>query len=182
MYRRAKDLKSRDGTQYFLAAVDKGNLTAVGRFIEVGIAVNMSDTMERLRPMERLRVTALQSCRLDENIEMARLLVQHGVNMSPENYIGWTPLHFGVSGRHCTETWVRLLADAGADVSARSEIYGSILYMATMYGTSSIVQFLLHRGAIPTIWSLDGDTLLHVPAVNRTAGTVGLLFGGRAEY
>jgi ankyrin repeat protein len=174
MYRFAKDLNSRDGRPYFLEAVDLGNLTAVSHFIEVGTSVNMSDPMERLRPMERVRPTALHSCVLDDNIDLARLLIQHGVNMSPKNRFGWTPLHHAVSGRNGSETWVRLLVDAGADISASSGYCGSILYMATMYGTTSILQFLLQRGAIPTSWNPKGDPLLHVPVLDRTAATVGL--------
>jgi ankyrin repeat protein len=140
----------------------------VRHFIEVGSSVNMSDRRQRYRP------TALHSCTWEGNIEMAQLLIQHGVDMSPVNDFGETPLHYVVSGRHCTETWVRLLVDAGANISASSEFYYSILYMATTYGTASIVQLLLHRGAIPTLWNSDGGTLLHVPVLYRTAGTVGL--------
>jgi ankyrin repeat protein len=168
MYRRAKDLKSRDGRPYFLEAVDAGDLTAVRRFIDVGTSVNMRHTMDRLRP------TALHSCVQDRNIEMARLLIQHGVNTSPVNDFGWTPLHHVISRSHSSETWVRLLVDAGANISASSKVCGTILYTATRYGTTSIVQLLLDRGAIPTVWNSDGDTLLHGLVLDRPAGTVGL--------
>jgi hypothetical protein len=73
-YRRAKDERSRDGTLYFLRAVDGGNLTAVRHFIEAGASVNMRDTMEPLRP------TALQSSWRAGNFTIAHLLIQHGAN------------------------------------------------------------------------------------------------------
>jgi hypothetical protein len=174
MYRLAKDLESRYGRPYFLEAVDAGNLTAVSHFIGVGTSVNMSDTMECLRP------TALHCCVLNGNMEIGRLLIQHGVNMSPVNFFGFTPLHYAVSR---SETWVRLLVDAGADIIASSGLYGTILYTATLFGTTSIVQLLLHRGAIPTICNSDGDTLLHCPPWDRTAGLIRLILqvGGNIE-
>jgi ankyrin repeat protein len=169
MYRRAKDLMSRDGRPYFLEAVDARNLSAARHFIEVGTSVDMNDKMERDRP------TALHSCVLDGNLRIARLLIKHGVNVSAETDFGCTPLHYAVSNQ--SETFVRLLVDAGADIFASSTICGTILYTATMFGTASMVHLLLERGAIPTIWNPVGDTLLHCPseAWAGTAATVGLL-------
>jgi hypothetical protein len=169
MYRRAKDLESRYGRPYFFEAVDAGNLNAVRHFIEVGTSVNMSHTAGCLRQ------TALHSCVQDGNIEIARLLIQHGVNMSAVNHCGWTPLHIAVSGRHSNEKLVRLLVDGGADICASSSVDVTVLRAATMHGTTSVVQLLLQRGAIPTIWNPVGDTLLHCTATGGTAATVGLL-------
>jgi hypothetical protein len=170
MYRRAKDLRSRDGRPYFLKAVDAGILTAVINFIKVGTSVNMSDPTEPFWP------TALHSCVQPGNIQIAQLLIQHGVNMSPVNRFRDTPLHYAFCLEDASEkwTWVRLLVDAGADISACSTIWGTILSMATWYGNPSIVQLLLRRGAIPTIWNAVGDTLLHCPPRDGTAATVGL--------
>jgi ankyrin repeat protein len=167
LYQHAKDLESRDGKPYFLEAVDAGNLAAVRRFIEVGTSINMRD------PTPGDRATALHSCVRDGNIQIAQLLIQHGVNMSPVNYSGHTPLHDAIGGES-EEIWVRLLVDAGADISASGGFYGTILCKAMTYGSPSTVQLLLQRGAIPTIWNLDGDTLLHCPQWEGTAATVGL--------
>jgi ankyrin repeat protein len=170
MYRRAKGIATRHGRPCFLKAVDAGNVTAVMHFIKVGTSVNMSHKSEYLRP------TALHCCVQDGNIEIAQLLIQHGVKMSPVNDFGWTPLHCAVARAHSSRTWVRLLLDAGADISATSEMYGSILYTATMRGTPSIVQLLLQRGATPTTMDSDGDTLLHCSQWDQlgTEATVGL--------
>jgi ankyrin repeat protein len=173
IYKRAKDLKSRDGRPYFLKAVDTANLTAVRQFIEVGTSVNICDS----DPTERFRATALHSCAHDGNIQIAQLLIQHGVNMSPVNDYEDTPLHYAVCREDSSETWVRLLVDAGADISASSRTCGTILETATMYGTPSVVQLLLQRGAIPTIptaRNLVQDTLLHCPPWHGTAATVRL--------
>jgi ankyrin repeat protein len=49
-----------------------------------------------------------------------------------------------------------------------------MLYTPAMHGTPSIVRLLLQRGAIPTIWNSDGDTLLHCSVFGGKAATVGL--------
>jgi ankyrin repeat protein len=75
------------GGRTFLRAVKTGNLMAVRHFIEVGTSVNMSDPTDIYHP------TALHSCVEGGYIKMAQLLIQHGVNMSPVNDFGHTPLH-----------------------------------------------------------------------------------------
>jgi hypothetical protein len=164
MYWRAKDLGSRYeyGRPYFLQAVKAGNLAAVRHFIEVGTSVNMS------YPADRFETTALHRCVCGGYIEMAQLLIQHGVNLSPINDFGDTPLHKAIGGKS-EETWVRLLVGAGADITA-----STILSRATTCGNLSTVKLLLERGANPAFRNWHGDTLLHCPAIGGSAATVGL--------
>jgi ankyrin repeat protein len=167
MYWRAKDLKSKYGRPYFLRAVDAGNLAAVTQFIEVGTLVNMTDTSDPSLP------TSLHSCVHCGNMAIAQLLIQNGVNRSAVNQLGWTPLHYAVGrGWPASEAMASLLLDAGTDISTSAPFFDTILYTATRYGTSSIVQLLLQRGAIPTTCEPDGATLLHYAASHATAATV----------
>jgi ankyrin repeat protein len=137
MYRCAKDLRSRRGYggPYFLPAVKAGNLVAVRHFIEVGTSVNMRDPTELYHP------TALHSCVQGGYIEMAQLLIQHGVNMSPVNRFGHTPLHEAIC-RKSDETWAKLLVDAGADIFASTTLGETMVAMATRRGNPSTVQLL----------------------------------------
>jgi hypothetical protein len=89
-----------------LRGVNSGNLTAVRHLIEVGTSINMSDPTVLVLP------TALHRCVWEEYIEMAQLLIQHGVIMSPVNHFVVTPLHDAIGGKS-EETWVSLLVDAG---------------------------------------------------------------------
>jgi hypothetical protein len=169
MYRRAKDAPPGHWYRvpYLLRAVEANNLTAVRHFIEVGTSVNMGDPTAMFHP------SALHICVWHEYIEMAQLLIQHGVNMSPVDSFGYTPLRDAI-GRKSEEIWVRLFVDAGVDISASGGPDGTTLSEAMRYGNPSTVQFLLQRGAIPRIWNLDGDTVLHCPETKRgTAATVG---------
>jgi ankyrin repeat protein len=102
-------------------AVDADNLTVVRHFIEVGTSVDMSDQTDQFLPR------ALHRCVWDRYIGMAQLLIQHGVNMSPVNHFGVTPLHDAIGG-WSEETWVRLLVDAGADILASSAEGYTILF------------------------------------------------------
>jgi hypothetical protein len=97
---------------------------------------------------------------LGRYIQMAQLLIQHGVNVSSVNHSGQTPLKHSI-GTKSEETWVRLLVDAGADICARTKHGDTILSCATMLGKPSTLQLLLERGAIPTTRGWRGDTLLH---------------------
>jgi hypothetical protein len=172
MYRRARDLCSSDERPYFLKAVKAGNLTAVRHFIAVGTSVNTSDPREYRIP------TALHRCVREGYIEMAQLLIQHGVDMSPVNDYGHTPLREAI-GRKSEKTWVRLLVDAGADICATTVAGDTILSCATACGKLSTVQLLLERGAIPTTRNRRRRTLLHVSlhyaAASQRAAKLGLL-------
>jgi ankyrin repeat protein len=145
---------------------------AVRHFIEVGTSVNMRDPTDLYHP------TALHSCVEGGYIKMAQLLIQHGVNMSPVNRLGETPLHRALGGKS-EETWVRILADAGADICARTVDGVTTLSWATTCGKISTVQFLLEREAIPTTRHWRGNTLLHnslqCAAASRSAAKLGLL-------
>jgi ankyrin repeat protein len=71
-----------------------------------------------------------------------------------------TPLHYAVHRSDPNETIVRLLVDAGADISAPTTFY-EIILTVIMFGHTSIMQLLLRRGPISTIREKDGFTLLH---------------------
>jgi ankyrin repeat protein len=169
IYRRARNLRRSSGRPYFLREVDAGNYTTVRHFTEVGASVNMTDTIHSFWP------TAIHSCVDCGNIAIVQLLIQHGVNVSPANRWGMTPLHYAVSRRHPSEEMVRLLLDAGADLSARARFYDTILHTAAMFGTTSIVELLIKRGAIPTICEADGSTLLHSAARHGAPRTVRII-------
>jgi ankyrin repeat protein len=169
MYHRAKLLNSRFGRPYFLRAVDSGDITAVRHFIEVGTSVNMCDPVHSLRP------TPLISCVEGGNIEIARLLIENGVNPSAANESELSPLHYAVCHSPPNEEMVALLLDAGADISTTDTSFATILYTATMHAPTSILELLLNRGADPNICEDIGATLLHFAATYGTKAKVRLI-------
>jgi ankyrin repeat protein len=150
-------------------AVDSGNFPAVKHFIEVGTSVNMCDPRGGLLP------TSLHSCVHRGNIAIAELLIRNGVNMSAPNKWGVTPLHFAVSDMYPNDELVKLLLDAGADISASCGNYPTILCAATFHSNTSILHLLLQRGRILTICERDRANLLHTASKHGTAATVRLI-------
>jgi hypothetical protein len=171
MYRRADHEHSIRARPYFLRAVDGSNLTAVRRFIEVGTSVNMKDTTNPRRP------TSLVSCVQDGNIEVAKLLIEHGVNLSDADAWGWTPLHHAVR----SESMARLLLDAGADVCATPGHEQMILYSVGTFEGTAIAQHFPHGRNYPADHDRNGPTPLHGAARNGTAETVQLILKAGAN-
>jgi hypothetical protein len=67
--------------------------------------------------------------------------------------------------------WEAIFVDAVNLTAVRD-----FMYTRKRFGTTSIVQLLLHHGAIPTIFKTDGDTLLNVLVSDRTVATVGIFW------
>jgi ankyrin repeat protein len=167
---RAKELKSsRFQRPYFLRAVDSGNLPAVEEFIEAGASVDMFDKKDYNCP------TALHSCVKLGRTDIAKLLLRHGVNLSPVNGNEFTALQCAAGCfQPPREEMLELLVNAGADISSDCAFHKTILFTATRRGTARMVKFLLERGAIPAICSSNGETLLHYAAQYATGETVRL--------
>jgi ankyrin repeat protein len=173
MYLRAKNLRTRRGRPYFLLAIDGGYHTAVNQFIEAGTSVDMRDNEHYCL------ATSLHSCVERGDIATAQLLIHSGVNLSAVNRFGATALHYAVSMRPASDTMVRHLLDAGADVLAGPS--GSVLYAAAKGGSTSIVKLLLQRGAHAVITRPDKPTPLHAAAWRGSAATIRLLLEAGAN-
>jgi ankyrin repeat protein len=175
IYRRAKSLVTRKGRPFFLVAADRGNLTAVKRFIEVGTNVNLRDS-------DKTRMqTALHSCAHFGHIGTAQLLIQAGADVLAVDQYGCTALHVLTSGRNGSYAMMELLIDVGADISAIAPQYGSVLHSAATNGTSAMVQLLLDHGAACDTIDRWGETPLHGAAFSGTGATVRLLLRAGAE-
>jgi ankyrin repeat protein len=175
IYRRAKSLVTRTGRPFFLVAADRGNLSAVKQFIEVGTSVNLRDS-------DQTRIqTALHSCAHFEHMATAKLLIQAGADVTAVDKYGRTALHMVITSRKSSYAMMELLIDAGVDISAIALQGGSVLHSAAKNGTSAMVQLLLDRGA--TIDTIDGwgETPLHGAAFSGTGATVRLLLRAGAE-
>lgn len=74
------------------------------------------------------------------------------------NKPGWTPLHYAATGGHVEI--MQMLLDAHAYIDAASPNGSTPLMMASMYGTSSAVKFLLEAGADSTVKNSLGLTAI----------------------
>jgi ankyrin repeat protein len=160
--------RSRSGRPYFLLAVDCGNLAAVEKFIAVGTSVDMNDDEHPL-------ATSLHISVQRGDIETAQHLIRRGFNLSAANKSGETPLHLAVALRPPQNAMVRLLIDAGANVSASTELSQTVLGAAARHGTAAIVRYLLEQGADATTAAWGNQTPLHGAASQGSAATVRIL-------
>ena len=79
------------------------------------------------------------------HVEFARLLIQHGADVSAQDNCKWTPLHFASEGGHVQLAW--LLIGHGADVNAQNDDKCTPLHLASNGGHVELFQVLFERGA-----------------------------------
>jgi ankyrin repeat protein len=98
------------------------------------------------------------------NVEVARILVEYGSDVSAENKEGSTPLHLvSLSG---SIELARLLVKHGADVSAKNKRMSTPLHMASRYGSVDLARFLVQYGADISAQEVDRWTALHWASYN----------------
>ncbi|KAH9904699.1 hypothetical protein F4778DRAFT_41758 [Xylariomycetidae sp. FL2044] len=131
------DSERNDGCTPLHAAVDEGALEVLKLFLMYGADAN------RLFPRRGHR--PLHHSLLQENTEMARILLEGGADVNATTIQGYAPLHFciGTGGK---PDFIDLLLNAGADINATSR-EGTALLMAVSYGQERSVAKLLDAGA-----------------------------------
>jgi ankyrin repeat protein len=103
---------NRYGVTPIALACENGTATVVERLLKAGVSANATG---------RLGETALHLCARTGRPEAAKVLIAHGASVDTvESWRGQTPLMWAAAEGHAD--MVKLLAEAGADVRARSAI------------------------------------------------------------
>jgi len=106
-------------------------------------------------------------------LEVARLFVDRGADVSAANGDGWTPLH--EAAKHGDGELARMLVDRGADVSVANGGGWTPLHEAATRGEEELARFLVERGADISAANGDGWTPLHAAAQNGHSALARLL-------
>jgi ankyrin repeat protein len=155
LYQRAKDSDQarNDGYPFFFVAVGDDNRTAVNRFLEAGASVRMRDN-----PNGR---TALHVCASRGLVAIGQLMIANGADVSAADASGETPLHAALLYNDSPVPVMQSLADAGADLDATCEEFGSVARLAAFSNQVAALEFLIDAGANISAPDGIGQTPLH---------------------
>ena len=136
-------------------------LNLVKLLLECGAEVNSRDKTD---------ATALHNASLVPNLEVARVLLDHGANVSAEDNRGQTPLlrvsgserYSGKGRRGAVFDMAQLLVEHGADVNARDKEHETPLHLASYYILNpKLVQLFLDHGADVHAMNSKRETPFH---------------------
>jgi len=103
--------------------------------------------------------TPLHLTSMEGHVDLVRMLVEHGADLSAQDTESWTPLHWA-SSMGLVDV-ARMLVDRGADMSAQAQDGKTPLHWASGMGHMRVAQMLLERGANLSARDQNGWTPLH---------------------
>lgn len=119
------------------------------------------------------RTTPLHRATIDNQLELASLLIQFNAHVDTETKEGWTALHF--ASEHGYIALVKLLLDSKASGKKNSQNGSNVLNMAVGNHRISIVKLLLERGFSVHDLNRKGYSYLHIAAENGLIDIIQLL-------
>ena len=128
---------------------DKANLNLVNDLIALGADLEWHDKEDGGG------WTALHECARWNRPEIARMLIDAGVDVNIQDNDGWTALHWCAVNNH--SEIARMLIDAGADVNIQQNAGSTALHYCAMWNHPEITQVLIDAGADKTIPNNNGE-------------------------
>jgi Ankyrin repeats (3 copies)/Ankyrin repeats (many copies) len=119
------------------------------------------------------RSTPLHLASRQGNEEVARVLVEHGAEVSAKDKDGSTPLHEASSGGGVD--LARFLVEHGADASAKGENGLTPLHEASSRGHVYLARFLVEHSADVSAEDESGSTPLHLASSHRCVDLIRFL-------
>ena len=104
--------------------------------------------------------TPLHLASANGHVDLARMLVDRGANVSAQKEDGWTALH--LASRYGHVDLARMLVERGADMSAQKENGWTALHLASRIGHVDLARMLVECGADMSVQKEDGWTALHL--------------------
>jgi len=108
--------------------------------------------------------TPLHLASENRHVDLARMLVEHGADVSAQRKDGSTALR--LASFNDDVDLARTLVERGADASAQDEDGSSVLHLASHSGHVDLAQMLVEHGANVSAHRKDGSTALHLASYN----------------
>ena len=154
------------GTTPLLAAVGGSHLATLRLLIEHGANARAAERTSGQNALMRGVY----------DVKVARLLLDHGVDVDARDRSGRTAL------MQCYSPQVTaLLVERGADINARDVQGATALLMAARYQQTECVRLLLQHGADVDVVDSQAETPLSVARTTRSAPLIALLIGAGAK-
>jgi ankyrin repeat protein len=161
-------------------AADEGNMSLVQQLLDRNAAIDtkgddvlLSLENEAEGASGGSHGLALGAACFSGHEDVARLLLDHGADLTATNDYNSTPLHLAASHGHGAV--VQLLLERGADVTVTNKSNDTPLHDAARNGDAGAVQVLLDRGANIRAINRSNDTPLHTAAYYGCGAIVQLL-------
>ena len=107
------------------------------------------------------------------NIEIARLLLNHGASVDSMAHLSGTPLHFAAANGFTV--MIDLLLDAGANPNSQDYDLKTSSMLAALRGDLRSLRALVGRGSDLRLRNLSGSTVLHLAAFSNSPQTIAFL-------
>jgi hypothetical protein len=152
------------GAGFLIDAVSRQDLRTVRTLLEAGLDVNA-------RYGEQ---TALHQAIWDQQVELARFLLDHGADVNATAY-KWKSNCLGTACTRGNPALVRLLLQRGAKVNAAIDSGNTPLMLAAWRGPREVVEMLLAAGADRSATNNEGQTALDFATKHNNADIAALL-------
>ena len=108
-----------------------------------------------------IRSTPLHLASYGGYIDVARMLIEYGADLTAKDKTGMTPLHLASYRGHVDVT--RMLIELGVDLTAQNNEGETPLHLASQEGgVVEVAHMLIERGADLTAQDSEGETPLHL--------------------
>ncbi|CAG2100378.1 unnamed protein product [Medioppia subpectinata] len=142
-----------NANETILKCAENGDLLGVRECLERDPRLVLAVDSDRYTPLHRSSY--------NNHIQVMRLLIQSGADVSARTTDGWTPLHCASKWSHVSAA--DLLINCGADINAVSNGGNTALHLAANHNNRPLVElFLFNEDTDTTLANESGETAYHI--------------------
>lgn len=131
-------------------AVRKNDVKTASALVAAGADVNEGLSSDGRTPL-------IDAARFNKK-EAVDFLLENGADVNKASYQGYTPLHWTVLQSDGKLSMVKRLVEAGADINAVDSYGNTPFFYAVKYERQAMTEYLLKKGANPSIENKKGET------------------------